>query len=138
MATNSIVVIEDEMSMDDVSSQVYDVPSPEAFMPATPVYSSDAVTFHDLNDAGFTTHAFLQAGISITSNSILSFLLLHILLLLTLEQSLQRTIAPRLYLMPVATSSSTRLMKLRKQPQVLVSMADSLPRSLRVLIMLLS
>ena len=138
MVTNSIVVIEHEMSMDDDYSQVYDVPSPEAFMPTTPEYSNDAVTFHDLDDAGFTTHAFLQVGIPITSKGILSFLLFHELLLLNIEQSLQRTIAPRLDLMLLATSSSTRLMKLRKQQQVLASMADSQSRSLRVLTMLLS
>jgi hypothetical protein len=36
-------------------------------MPGTPEYGHDALSFYDIEDAGFTTHTFLQAGIPITS-----------------------------------------------------------------------
>ena len=70
MATNSIAVIEHEMSMDDDSYQVYEASSPENVMPVTPESGNDTVTRHYLDDAGFTTHAFYQAGIAITSEGI--------------------------------------------------------------------
>jgi hypothetical protein len=64
---NSTIVIEYEISTDNGADQIGDTPSPEHFMPRTPEYDHDALSFHDIGDAGFTTHAFLQAGIPITS-----------------------------------------------------------------------
>jgi hypothetical protein len=58
---NSTIVIEYEISTDNGADQIGDTPSPEHFMPGTPGYD------HDIEDAGFTTHAFLQAGIPVTS-----------------------------------------------------------------------
>ena len=64
---NSTIVIEHEMSTDNGADQIGDTPSPEHFMPGTPEYDHDAFSFHSIEDAGFATHAFLQAGIPITS-----------------------------------------------------------------------
>jgi hypothetical protein len=76
-AANFVKVMEHEMSEDNDADQVDDAPSPEDFTPRTPECSQDAVAFQSLDDAGFTTHAFLQAGISITSKGISrAFLLL--------------------------------------------------------------
>jgi hypothetical protein len=63
---NSTIVIEYEMPDDNGAGQIGDTPSPEYFMPGTPEYGHDTLLFHDIEDAGFTTHAFLQAGIPIT------------------------------------------------------------------------
>jgi hypothetical protein len=70
LVANLMEVIEHEISGDNDGDQANGAPSPEHFMPGTPGYGGDAVAFHDFDDAGFTTHAFLQAGISITSKGI--------------------------------------------------------------------
>lgn len=75
LAANCIEVVEHEMSDDSYADQASDTPPPEHFTPATPDYSQDAVAFHRLDDSGFTTHAFLQAGISVASKSISSLVL---------------------------------------------------------------
>lgn len=64
---NSTIVIEYEISTDNGADQIGDTPSPEHFMPGTPEYDHDALSFHNIEDAGFTTHTFFQAGIPIAS-----------------------------------------------------------------------
>ena len=68
---NSTIVIEYEISTGNDVDQIGDTPSPEHSMPRTPEYDHDALSFHDIQDAGFTTHTFLQAGIPITSKDML-------------------------------------------------------------------
>jgi hypothetical protein len=67
---NSTIVIEHEKSDDNSTDQIGDAPSPEHFMPRTPEHSYDTLSVHDIGDAGFTTHAFLQAGIPTTSKGV--------------------------------------------------------------------
>jgi hypothetical protein len=64
---NFTIVIEYEISTDNRADQIGDTPSPEGFMPGTPEYDHNALEFHDIEDAGFTTHTFLQTSIPITS-----------------------------------------------------------------------
>jgi hypothetical protein len=71
---NSTIVIEYEKSDHNCADLIGDVPSPEHFMPGTPEYGYDALSSHDIEDAGFTTHAFVQASIPTTSKGMLLLL----------------------------------------------------------------
>ena len=51
-------------------------PSPEGFVPGTPESSEDAVAFANPDEALFTAHAFLQAGISVIGKGISNVLYL--------------------------------------------------------------
>lgn len=55
-----------------------DAPSPNDLGPETPEAGEGTVSFENLDDAGFTTHAFLQAGISVTSKGISNVLRLFL------------------------------------------------------------
>jgi hypothetical protein len=70
LVANFMEVIEHEICDDKDGDQADEAPSPKHFIPGTPEYGGDAVAFHNFDDAGFTTHVFLQAGISITSKGI--------------------------------------------------------------------
>jgi hypothetical protein len=67
ITANSAIVIEYEISTGNGADQIDDTPSPEYFMPGTPEYGHDTLSFHDIEDAGFTTQSFLQASTHIIS-----------------------------------------------------------------------
>src|ERR1700733_4985042 len=127
---NSTIVIEHEKSDDNGADQVSDAPSPEHFMPRTPEYSYDALSIYDIGDAGFTTHAFVQAGIPPTSKG----MSLHPHYVdsfpLTCSQTCQTTTAPQLPSIRRATSSLMKLTKPRRLQQALASMAGVPPEGL--------
>jgi hypothetical protein len=75
-AAKLLKVVEHGMCDCDDVDHVDDAPSPEDFVPETPECRQGTVAFDNLDDASFTTRAFLQAGISVTSKGISNFLYL--------------------------------------------------------------
>jgi hypothetical protein len=67
---NSTIVIEYEKPEDNGADQISDSPYPEHIIPETPEYSYGALFFHGIEDADFTTHAFLRTDIPITSKGV--------------------------------------------------------------------
>lgn len=58
---------DDGVSDNHATNEDEDAPIPESVMPATPDHDDDITALQQLYTSGFTTHAFQQTGIAITS-----------------------------------------------------------------------
>lgn len=67
--------------MSDVDG-LEETPSPKHGMPVTPVYSQGTAPLYEIDQSGSTTHAFLHAGIPITTKGTSSSLTIPLYLLI--------------------------------------------------------